>query len=600
MRLLKPVLTFLLIIIITTNLFPSLKTKPIETETESKTISVILKTEKNPHKQKELLNILNNINRIYGRLYENLKEKKKLVVFFDPAHGKIPNGMWQGGKITGRSSCTNYPEEYYSVQISRELYKLLRRNPFIDVRSTADYMEVLKGNSDIYKNIPFPETVKLAKEAGSFIIISEHLNNVSLFHKADGRVNLPGLHITQNRSGNRILCYVPKPYEGFLTLYNRLDTSGFSRLYALKLKERLILMGLKPNKWQKGAVADDRFSYFVDFPISIIYESGFISNPHEEKKLRDPIYIKMLVKAQYETLLENLNDTFGVDITGIDPVKTKKPVHHRLELLKLARIAVYYLKDGNTKRSINTIDRMIMRYGKTGFKPYINYFSGIKKSLVKAEKFYSFGKRYSRLAYKYKKKKEWKRSRRFRSLSKKYFRWAKKYTYKPVFLAYRIKYSKVLRQRCRKRSFKYYHSGRKQHFKGRSNKVIARSKSALRKPIIIPIESNQRLEDAIMNALSPDKRYLKKLKKSFKNAKITRWVKKRYYSKKRKRWMTTWRKRTWRVRFKKGIYIVKLNRRLKIIKANRVNSVILSSKKYQNQQYLNNSYFSKSSMIKTL
>ncbi len=589
-----------LFIFYTTGLFSRQEIK--QRKTDSQTISRILKTENKLHKQRKIIEIVNEIDRIYGRLFENMKERKKLVVFFDPAHGKLPNGMWQGGRITGRLSCTNLPEEYYSVKISRELYKLLVKNPFIDVKSTDDYMEVLRGNADSYKNIPFPETVKLAKEAGSFIIISEHLNNVSMFHKADGRVNLSGLHITRNRYGHRILRYVSKTYEGFLTLYNRLDTSGFSRLYALKLKNRLIAMGLAVNNWQKGAVADDRFCYFADFPISIIYESGFISNPHEEKKLKDPLYIKNLVTAQYETLLENIKDTFGVDITGEKPVKVNKPVHHRLELLKLARIAVDYLKDGNTERSLYTINRMIERYGKTGYRYYIDYFAYIKNSLIRAEKYYELGKKYNSLSRKYRKKRKWKRSRRFSYLARKYFIYAKKYTYKPVFFTYRIKYAKALRQRYRITASNTYSSSpsRKKYTPGNQNKVIARKQAARWTPIILPIENNQILEDAVMQALSPDKKNLEKLLKSLRNAKMTRWVKRRYYSKKRKRWVISWKKKTWKVNFRKGIYIVKLDRNLNVILARRVDSVRLSSVKYQNQQYLNNSYFAQSSMIKSL
>ncbi len=566
---------------------------------QSGIITSILKNEKNSANRREIVTVIDEIDRIYGSLYDDLKKKKKLVVFFDPAHGKLPNGAWQGGSITGRLSCTNIPEEYYSIAISRELYKLLINNPFIHVRSTDDYMDVLRGTSVSYKNIPFPKTVKLAREAGSFIILSEHLNNVSMFHKADGRVNLPGLHITRNRFGHRILRYVSKTYEGFLTLYNKLDTSGFSRLYALKLKNRLSTMGFKPNIWQKGAVGDDRFSYFFDFPISIIFESGFTSNPHEEEKLRDPHYIKKLVKAQYETLIENIRDTFGVDISGNEPVRIMKDVYNRLELIKLARIAVDYLKRGDTDGSLFTINLMLRRYGKTGYRHYIYYFIHIKNSLVRAERFYQLGKRYSGLAQKYRKKKNWKQWRRFRNLSRIYYKRAKNYTSRPVFLAYRIKYSEVLSQRHRRISHRRY-SPRRGKTVRKETRVIARRKAARWTPVILPIDAGQSLEDALIQALSPDKKNLEQLLKSLRNTKITRWVKRPYYSRKRKRWVTKWVKRTRRVYFRKGIYIVKLDRKLRVIKAKRVDSVRLLSKEYQNQQYLNNSYFANDRMIKTL
>ncbi len=579
------------------NLYSRPEIKPVERQTG--TITSILKNENNSAKRQEIVTVIDEIDRIYGNLYDDLKIKKKLVVFFDPAHGKLPNGVWQGGSITGRLSCTNIPEEYYSIAISRELYKLLTNNPFIDVKSTNDYMDVLRGTSESYKNIPFPKTVKLAREAGSFIILSEHLNNVSMFHKADGRVNLPGLHITRNRYGHRILRYVSKTYEGFLTLYNRLDTSGFSRLYALKLKNRLREMGFKPNIWQKGAVGDDRFSYFYDFPISIIFESGFISNPHEETKLRDPHFIKKLVKAQYETLIENIRDTFGVDISGNEPARINKYVHHRLDLLKLARIAVHYLKKGDTKGSLSTINMMINRYGKSGYRHYIYYFTHIKNSLVSAERFYQLGKKYSRLANNYRKNKNWKQWKRFRNLSRGYYKRARIYTSRPVFLSYRIKYSEALSQRHRRISHRRYTAKRGKTVR-KENKVIVRRKASRWTPIILPIDSSQSLEDALIQALSPGQENLKKLTESLKNAKITRWVKSRYYSRKGKRWITRWEKRILKVNFRKGIYIVKLDRKLRVIMAKRVDSVRLTSGKYQNQQYLNNSYFASDRMIKTL
>ena len=86
----------------------------------------------------------------------------------------------------------------------------------------------------------------------------------------------------------------------------------------------LVSRGLKPNSWGFGAVGDSRFCYFVDFPVSIIYESGFISHPEEEKKLRDPEYIKLLVDSQYSTMLETVNEVFGVDISGAQAKKNRR------------------------------------------------------------------------------------------------------------------------------------------------------------------------------------------------------------------------------------------------------------------------------------
>ncbi|RPI91220.1 MAG: hypothetical protein EHM32_10875, partial [Spirochaetales bacterium] len=274
---------------------------------QPESISAVLSKENNIVYLKQAIELLKSIDDIYVNIEKSLSDGKKLVVFVDPAHGKLENGAWEG-EMTGRLSATGLPEEYYSIMLSRELFKTLSVNRFIEVRSTEDFMQVMKGRSNLYKNIPFVDTVRLAAEAGAFIIVSEHLNNISSIVKASGLMNIPGVHITTDRWGNRFLSYVKDIHRGFLTLYNKYDATDFSRRYALNLKEALVAQGMRANNWQMGAVPDDRFSYFVDFPISVIYESGFISNPDDEELLRDPEYQRRIVRGQYESLLETVRE----------------------------------------------------------------------------------------------------------------------------------------------------------------------------------------------------------------------------------------------------------------------------------------------------
>lgn len=172
---------------------------------QSPAVNSIILAEKNPTHRASLIQIINSIDQVYSSLPENLQNGGKLVIFFDPAHGKLPNGKWQGGDATRRTSCTGLPEEYYSILISRALYDLLRNNQFIEIKSTDDFMDVLQGKSDSYRDIPFTKTVELADRSGAFIIISEHLNNISVLYKADGLVNIPGIHITRNGYGVKVL-----------------------------------------------------------------------------------------------------------------------------------------------------------------------------------------------------------------------------------------------------------------------------------------------------------------------------------------------------------------------------------------------------------
>jgi len=348
--------------------FAQANKKPYFYKKQPKTIKTIIKKERRTTYYKDLISIINEIDEVYGQIYHNLKNNKKLTVFFDPAHGKLKDGRWQGGAATRRLSCTNKPEEYYSIPFSREMYQLLSANKYLSVQSTPDFMKVLQGKSDTYKNIPFKTTIKLAKKYNAFIIISEHLNNVLMINKVNGNLNIPGLHVTHDKYGRKYLKFFGKSFSGFLTLYNELDASGFSEKYALKLKEKLMAKNIKPNDWNFGAVADDRFSYFTDFPISIIYESGFISNPQEEKKLRDPKYIKTIVQAQYTSLIENIKNTFGIDISKSELKKLKKSPQDELELLKLSRIIIFYIKKGESSKAIQAINLMNKKYRKTKYK----------------------------------------------------------------------------------------------------------------------------------------------------------------------------------------------------------------------------------------
>jgi len=553
-------------------------------KTQSNAINNILKIEKNEQDLIALTDIINRIDTTYSDLYENLKNNKKLIIFFDPAHGKLPDGRWQGGAATKRQSCTGKPEEFYSIMLSRALYKLFSKNKHIEIKTTPDFLSVLKGENDIYNDIPFSTTVALSKEAGAFIIISEHLNNVSVIHKASGRSNLTGFHITRNEWGFKMLTYVTGSYSGFLTLYNKLDASGLSRTYALKLKEYLMSRGLKPNNWDFGAVGDSRFSYFVDFPVSVIYESGFISNPDEEKKLKDQEYVKKIAESQYDSLLDAIADTFGVDISGssVKKLNDENP-RDNIDSLKLARISVYYLRKGCTEKALNAIRIMQKNYSSPNHDGYIKYFSEIRPRLEKSETYY-------KTALKFKNKKQNKKARYYFSLAR------KSLSHNPVFSAYHKRYSVELKQRQANNDSNGYNGHiEKSHIF--INPVV---RAPLSQPVILTLDEGQTLEDAVRTALEPDKTSLKKITSSLKNAKFL--IKKRIltYSSKKKKKIVVQKKEYKNASFTRGIYLVTLNKNLTVKNVCRVNKIPLNPGKYQNQLYLKNSYFATGEKNKAL
>jgi len=554
---------------------------PYKIKKQSYTIKKILKKESSTTALRRLHDEINQIDHTYSNLYNKILNGKKIVVFFDPAHGKLKNGQWQGGVATNRLSCTNKPEEFYSIKISRKMYNLLKNNPFIEIQSTTDFTKVLQGSSDTYKNIPFSKTIKLAKKHNAFIIISEHLNNVSMKFKADGVINLQGIHITKNKKEKKYLTNTGV-YSGFLTLYNKLDASGFSKSYAFDLKKRLKEKGLKANNWELGAVGDDRFSYFTDFPISVIYESGFISNPKEEKNLQNEEYIDNIVNSQYQSLLTTIENYFGINISKKKIIKTSSYNKRRIELLKLSRIAIFYLKIGKTKKALTTIKLMKKKFKGQKFKKEIKYYSNLAKKISEAEKKY---KRYKR----YRRSKRWRTRRRANN----YLKTAKKIVYKkPIFSFYSKKYgTKKLGKKIRRKKFKQ---------KITKSYIQKTKKSKYSKKIILPIAEGYSLEDSIKLALNPTPKKLNQLLRSFNQARKVTWHKKRKYSKKRKRRITYWKKSVKKIKFKKGIYIVSLSKNLWIKKAKKVSSVRLNPAKYQNQQYLKNSFLSNREYKKTL
>jgi N-acetylmuramoyl-L-alanine amidase len=537
----------------------------------------IINTEKSKINRDKIVEIINRIDQTYANLYEKLLKGNKLVIFFDPAHGKLPNGHWQGGDATRRTSCTGLPEEYYSILLSRKMYELLSKNSHIEVKTTDDYLSVLKGVSDTYNDIPFTKTVELADKAGAFLIISEHLNNISLLYKADGKVNLPGIHITRNGYGWKVLQYVRDTYEGFLTLYNKVDASGFSMKYALKLNDKLVTKGLKPNSWNFGAVGDTRFSYFIDFPMSVIYESGFISNPDEEKKLRNPEYINKIVQSQYDALMETITEIFEVDLSEAIVKKTGEAAPQRIELLKLARLAIYYIESVDANKAVQVIREMERRYSGTKYSEYTYFFSTMKINLVRSLSNYQ-------AAAKYKRQKKNRLARRHFWLARKYLLRA------PIFAKMHERYRTEL----------YATKDAGPDKPGNAVEIVplkksiatpAIAKAPLGRYIILPIELNQSLEKAIEVALEPDGETLKKLVRSIKNARCYTKKKVREYSSNKKKKITRWVTSSHKIKFGTGIYIVRLDKNCNVTGARYVNSVALNPNQYQNQQYLKNSYF---------
>lgn len=517
-------------------------------------ITTIINEEQNKKHSDELQQMLQFIDNLYDNLQSRVKNGEKIVIFFDPAHGIDDDGLWEGQK-TGRLSCTGLPEEYYSLQLSRKLYQLLKKNPYIEVVSTKDYIDALEGRADNYYNITFRETVELAKNAKATLVISEHLNNTASIFKAYGLANVKGIHITYS-NGKAYLAHIREEHKGFLTLYNKFDASSFSFQLASKVKEKLGTHGLRVNSWNYGTVADDRFTYFVNYPISVIFESGFISNPEDEKILSDPGYQKLIAQSHYDAILETIASTFGIDISGffspriIDNINPSR----NLLLLKLSRIACYYISHNDTDRGIHVLSLLLKECNPAKDAAIIDNIQDMKYRIERSKKLYTQA---ILLKKKGKTKKARVNIRKAISLVSR----------SPVFYelrkTYRAEY-KCLKEVIEQTSIAQRYSV--------PNTMVNPLGSSITKPILVVIEKNMTPQEAIFNALECNEALLKKITSQFVQANI-KVGKKRFEKPKRE-----------------GIYIVQLTAKGNVKAVKRVAIAKLDPYKYQNQMYLKNSY----------
>jgi len=517
-------------------------------------ITTIINEEQNKEHSDELQQMLQFIDDLYDNLQSRVKNGEKIVIFFDPAHGIDDDGKWEGEK-TGRLSCTGMPEEYYSLQLSRKLYQLLKKNPYIEVVSTKDYIDALEGKTDNYYNITFRETVELAKNAKATLVISEHLNNTASIFKAYGLENVKGIHITYS-NGKAYLAHIREEHKGFLTLYNKFDASGFSFQLASRVKEKLAANGLRVNNWNYGTVADDRFTYFVHYPISVIFESGFISNPEDEKILSDPEYQKLIAQTHYDAILETIALTFGIDISGfwgpriVDNVNPSR----NLLLLKLSRIACYYISHNDTDRGVHVLSLLLKECDPAKDAAIIENIQDMKYRIERSKELYT-------KAIALKKKGKMKSARY--SMRKAISLVSRSPVFYELRKTYRTEY-KGLKEVIEQTSIAPRYSV--------PNAMVNPLASSITKPVLVVIEKNMTPQEALFNALQCDEALLKKISSQFVQAKV----------------------KVGKKRFEKptneGIYIVQLTAKGNVKSVKRVSIVKLDPTKYQNQIYLKNSY----------
>jgi len=548
-------------------------------------IKNLLAREENIEHLKNLISQIKFCEAVYGNIPERLSKGEKLIIFLDPAHGKLPNGQWQGS-VTGRMSTVGLPEEYYSIKIARAFYNITSKNKYLEIRSTPDFMTVLDNKSEFYNNISFNETLKLATETGAFIIVSEHLNNVASMYKKDGLINVAGIHVTLSDDGTRYLTDVKDVYKGFLTLFNKYDASGFSRQYAKLIKEDLVKKGLTPNNWDHGTVADDRFIYFNNYPVSVIYESGFISNLQEEALFQNDEYCKKIAETHYTAMLNSIKDIFGIDISGNNYKTVNSNYEITLTTLKLSRIIIYYLNNGSSEKALAAVSILtaLPGYKDTG------QLACYRQMEIKLLKMIKLQKKAQVLAG----KKSYNEAYNNLVAANNQINDSPVYTQLNRNLNLEVKkLVPFLKKKQGDIKLKISHINNSDRVTI-SPAEFKKSKPVKTKTIILAINDAETLQNALTRALAPgDSKIVSMLEKNLRSTSINRVTYQSGYSKIYKKNISRKIIRKQKISYIRGIYLVRINSSLQVKEVEMVNKVLLDPRIYQNAEYLNNSYFSK-------
>lgn len=542
-------------------------------------IKSIIESEKSSKDFSEFISLINETDEIYGSLSERLNNGGKIVIFFDPAHGKLPGGKWQG-ETTFRMSSTGLPEEIYSILISRKLYNLLKSNKYIEVKTTDDFMEVLENRSETYKNITFTQTMKLAKENKAFMVIASHLNNVGMLSKAEGLANIRGIHLVYSESGKAYLSHITNVQSGFLTLYNRYDPTGFTGMIANSFKKEMLSHGYKFNNWKQGAVADDRFLYFANFPLSLMFESGFISNPVEEEFLRNEKNQNEIAISQYNAIIRAIDDKFGVDLTK-NSISKSKTQFDILTLIKLAKMVNYYTSKTELAKAAEICTIMNKNFASSKFETSTEPYKEIKRRILSAN--YHMNAASAKAAKK-------RYSAASSSLQKAFNALGKNPYYYPVRTAICARY-KSLTGRNIRRSMHYGDAANVDNYYETEFPYLScqRENHSPTSPFILIIRANQTLEEAIELSIAPSEKYSRKIYQSLQSARATGYTTERRFLAKKKRYVNVKVKRSYPIKFSEGIYIVKFNGNMSVSRAEKVKIVPFDPRRFQNQEYFKNS-----------
>lgn len=208
-------------------------------------------------------------SRVVSVMAENKPIEREHCIIIDPGHG---------GEDGGAISFSNLPESGYNLDIARRLQDLIRLLGYeTRMIRTEDISVYTKGETLAQKKMSdLKERVRIVKETRGAILLSIHQN-----HFSDPKL------------------------QGAQVFYA--DTEGSETL--AKQIQSLLVSSVNPGSRRQIKKSSGVYLMeHIDCP-GVLIECGFLSNPQEELKLRDPMYQKKLSAVISTAVSQFLSNT---------------------------------------------------------------------------------------------------------------------------------------------------------------------------------------------------------------------------------------------------------------------------------------------------
>lgn len=208
-------------------------------------------------------------SRAVTTLSENKAPEREHCIVIDPGHG---------GEDGGAVSRSGLPESNYNLEISRKLNDLLNLMGYqTKMVRTSDISVYTKGVTIAQKKASdLKERVKLIGETRGAMLLSIHQN-----HYPDDRYSGAQVFYAKTEGSQQLAAQLQKAFVSTLNPGSHRQEKKSSGIY---LMEHIHCPG-------------------------VLIECGFLSNPEEEAKLRDPAYQNNLCSVIAATVCQYLSNT---------------------------------------------------------------------------------------------------------------------------------------------------------------------------------------------------------------------------------------------------------------------------------------------------